>query len=411
MFKLGKLGTMMVFLFSLLILVGSVSAADLTVNSNTSHKNISDWIDASTTVSGNNLIFDVSTYGLSDTLVLSKSINVKSDKNTQINFNKNKEMIKISANEISFSGLILNHNGKGVYGNPTSVILAPLPAKTLTIKDTSINLNGDYTVAVTIGGGKLDFINSHIKGNGIYNYAVVCDDLNVNFQKSSFTFNKDYGSGVYAYTRLIGDFIDTKITLQGISAGISSPTWTGKFINSEITGKSQSSGIYVNNWNGQISGSKIIITGAKSEGFHSKNAKGTISKSTIHVKNGYAVTVSSGVKVSVSSIISKKGEPGVYYIGPRMHILKISSFTKSKVYTFRIFNKGESKSKASQLIITSGKFKKTVKVKGIKAGVITKVKVTLPPKYASSKTKKAAKVVFYNSAGKKESSKTLKFKF
>jgi len=394
------------------MLMGSVSAADLTVNSNTSHKDITDWINNGTTVSGNNLIFNVSSYELSDTLLLTKSVNIKSDKKTQINFNQNKNMFNVSANEINFSGLVLNHNGKGSYDLPVSTIFAPIPAKTITIKDTTINLRNDYSSAISIGTGKCNFINSQIIGNGIYNYGVVALDINVNFQKSSIIFNNNYGYGVYIYDKLTGDFTNTKIILQSGSIGISSPVWSGNFIsNSEITGKSNSYGIYVSKWNGKISSSKIILSGGVSWGVHAKNAIATISKSTIHVKNGMAVYVSKGVKVSESSAISKKNVPGVYYIGPRVNILRISSTTKSKVYTFKISNIGESKSKVSQLKISVGKFKKTAKVKGINVGNVITVKVTLPAKYATSKTKKTANIIFDNSAGKKEVSPSLVFRF
>ena len=68
--------------------MGSVSAADLTINSDTSYEDIDYWMNDYTTVKGNNLIFNVSNYELSDTLLVSKSINIKSNKKTQINFNQ-----------------------------------------------------------------------------------------------------------------------------------------------------------------------------------------------------------------------------------------------------------------------------------------------------------------------------------
>jgi len=399
------------FILSLLMLIGSVSAADLTVNSNTSHKDITDWMNSGTTVSGNNLIFNVSSYELSDTLLVSKSINIKSDKKTQINFKQNKNMFNISANQISFSGLVLNHNGKGVYGAPVSTILAPIPAKTITIRDTTINLRNDYSIAISMGSGKCNFINSQIIGNGMYNYGVVALDLNVNFQNSQIRFNKNFGSGILTYNKLTGDFTNTKISLQSESLGISSPEWVGNFINSEITGNSDSWGIYVDKWNGKLSSSKIVFSGVRSYGVHSKNGLGTISKSTIHAKNGVAVYASKNVKASASSVISRKNFPGLYYIGPRVVPLRVSSTTRTNTYTFRISNIGESKSKVSQLRISVGKFKKTAKVKEISKGNIITVKVKLPSKYATTKTKKTANIIFYNSAGKKEVSPSLVFRF
>ncbi|WP_054835056.1 hypothetical protein [Methanobrevibacter arboriphilus] len=123
MSKFAKLIIIMVAVFCLSMLMGSVSAADLTINSNTSYEDIDYWMNDYTTVKGNNLIFNVSNYELSDTLLISKSINIKSNKKTQINFNQNKNMFNITANEITFSGLVLNHNGKGgVYKYPVSTI-------------------------------------------------------------------------------------------------------------------------------------------------------------------------------------------------------------------------------------------------------------------------------------------------
>ena len=411
MYKLNKLTFIIVSLFCLLLLISSVSAVDLTVNSDTSHKNITDWMDNNSTIKGDNLIFNTSSYDLSDTLVLTKSINIKSDIKTQINFNQNKNMFNLTASEISFSGLTLDYNGKGGFGEPVSTIFAE-GSKIITLQDTSINLNKEYNVAINMENGNCNIINSHINGNALVNYGVWSyNNLAINSQNSSITFNEDFGYGLYVLNKLTGDFTNTKIVLQSVSTGIFSPEWTGNFINSEITGKSVSVGMFIGKWSGKISDSTIILSGIGSVGLTLTKSKGTISKSTVHVKKGFAVYASGGLKVSKSSIKSKKGQPSVYYFGPRMHILKVSSYTKSKVYTFKIYNKGESKSKTSKLTITSGKFKKTVNVKGIKAGKTTTVKVTLPAKYASKKTKKSAKVVFYNSAGKKESSKILKFKF
>ncbi|WP_297899848.1 hypothetical protein [Methanobrevibacter sp.] len=400
-----------IFCFLMLILLSSASVADFTVNSNTSHEDINNWLDDWDTVDGNNLIFNVSSYELSDTLLLTKSINIKSDKKTQINFNQNKHMFVVAANKISFSGLVINNNGQGVYKSPVYTIFAPLPAKNVTIKDTSINLNKNYSIGVSIGEGNLNFINSNVRGNGIYNYGVYANNLNTNFQKSSITFSKNYCFGVFILNKLTGNFTNTKISMQSISSGITSSEWIGNFVSSEISGKSEDYGIYAKKWDGKISGSKIILSGSSSYGFNSTNSKGSIYKSTIHAKKGIAAAVSKYVKVSGSSMISKSGFPGVYYFGPRMIPLKVSRYTNSRLYTFKIANIGESKSKTSYLKISAGKFKKTVKVKGISPGKLITVKVILPATYSSFKYKKVANMIFYNSAGKKEVSKTLYFKF
>lgn len=98
-------------------LVGANSAADLVVNNNTTHKNIDDWMKDNTTVKGDNLVFNVTNYELTDTINVSKSINVKSNSKTQIIFNKNKNMFNITVNnadKINFSGLTLQQMEKEI---------------------------------------------------------------------------------------------------------------------------------------------------------------------------------------------------------------------------------------------------------------------------------------------------------
>lgn len=64
------------------------------------------------TVKGDNIIFNVSKYDLSDIISVSKPINIKNNVKTQVTFSKNNNMFNISAGGVSFSGLTLRHIGR-----------------------------------------------------------------------------------------------------------------------------------------------------------------------------------------------------------------------------------------------------------------------------------------------------------
>ena len=109
--KLAKTRKKLIFVgivFCLFILVNCASASDYYVNKDTTHKNITDWMKKDAK-KGDNLRFNTSSYSLSDTLVISKSVNVKSYKNTKIYFNSSKNLFNVTSNDVNFTGLFLYH--------------------------------------------------------------------------------------------------------------------------------------------------------------------------------------------------------------------------------------------------------------------------------------------------------------
>jgi len=398
--------------------LGTVSAADLVVNNaNTTSSDINSWMKNSTTVKGDSLVFNVGKYDLNDTINVSKSINIKSNVKTLINFNKNKAMFNITGTgcEINFSGLTLQHNGKGTIDYGPSIILSKVSSTTVNIKDMNLILNGNYLCAVALLNGKGNISNCYITGKGSYNEGVYHENWVGNIYKSSFVMEKSSSFCVGAIGTFTGNISYSKFVLKGSQSFglIMYKKWMGNFVNSNITSSGNDfHGIFAEKWTGKISGSKIYNSGYRTIGVYSNSStKGIIYKSTISAKQGYAVMVSKNVKVSSSTLVSAKNIPKVYVFGPRVDIYDITSYTKSKNYYFRIKNFGESTSKTSYLIITANGYKKVVKVKPIKKGKYLKIKVILPKKYSTSKYTKYAKVYYVDGYGKKVYSISSKFKW
>lgn len=386
----------------------------MVVNSSTTSSDIDSWMKNSSTVKGNNLIFNVSKYDLNDTINIYKSVNIKSNVKTHINFNKDRVMFNITGSEISFSGLTLQHNGKGSYGLTLSAIFSNVSSTVVNIKDMNFILNNNYLGAVAIKNWKGDLINCIITGKYSYNYGVFSDNWVGNIYKSSFIMEKP-NSLCVGPESFAGNISYSKFTVKGKESFglIVYKKWTGNFINSNISSSGNDFyGIFAEKWTGKISGSKIYNSGYRNIGVYSNSStKGTIYKSTISAKYGYSVMVSKNVKVSSSTLVSAKGVPKIYVFGPRVDIYDIRSKTKSRNYYFRITNYGESKSKTSYLIITAKGFKKTVKIKPIKSGKTLKIKVVLPKKYSTSKYVKNAKIQYIDGYSKKVYSNSAKFKW
>jgi len=425
-------------LFLLCGFVGTVSAADLVVNNGTTSSDIDSWMKKSSTVKGNNLIFNVARYDLNDTIVVSKSINIKSNKNTLIYFNKNQDMFNITSSQVNFSGLTLQHNGEGTEDRGFSIIYSN-SSKTIivSIKNMSFIVNNNHMGTITIKTWKGNITNTKIIGKGT-NYGVVSDKWIGNINKSSFTMEKNSSysfviletfTGNVSYTKFIlkssqscalyfeknwiGNSFYNNITATGSeSIGIFAKKWKGNLLNNKIiVSGSESNGIYAEKWTGKISGSKIYTNGKDSIGIYSNSStKGAIHKNTIYAKKGFAVTISKNVKVTSSNLISNKGNPKIYVFGPRVDITEVSSYPNSRNYDFRIENNGEYNSKSSDLIITTKGFKKTVKVNSIKAGKYINIKVVLPKKYSTNKILKSARILYLDGYGKKVYSEYMKFK-
>ena len=443
--------------------VGTVSAVDLVVNSSTTSNDIDSWIKNNNTVKGDNLIFNVTTYNLNDTLIVSKPITIKSNIKTKINFNKNKHMFYINSREVNFSGLTLEHSGKAtaefvysiIFANSSSTIHA-------NFKDMKFILNNKYLGAIAIKSLIGDINNSNIIGKKSFNVGVACNNWTGNVFKSFITMEKDSSfplmileayrgnisqskimlksSQSYALVTgiWVGNFLNSDIGASGSGTigiiaekwtGNSSfskfilkdsksfaiminKTWIGDFLNSGIsTSGSESFGIFAEKWTGKMSASKISTNGKDSVGIYSNSStKATIHNNTIHAKKGFAVMVSKHVKVTSSSLISNKNHPKIYVFGPRIELDKISSENNSKNYFFRINNIGEFKSTTSFLIITTKGYKKTVKIKSIKAEKYIDIKVVLPKKYSTEKSLKKARILYIDGYGKKVYTDYLEFK-
>lgn len=339
---------MVVLCFS--VLISSVSAADYRVKNGTTHGDITKWIK-NNAKTGNNLIFDVSSYDLTDTLVINKAINIKSSKNTQINFNKNKDMFRVTASGVTFSGLTLNFKGSGTSTKNVGAISTTNSTKKVNIASTKINVNGNYATGINIPKWKGSISKSIIKLNGFYCY------------------------------------------------GIDSLEWSGNLVNSNILAYGNNSiNIYSLYWYGKIYGAKIYNYAAWTNsapcGAVLVIAKGSISKSIIKSANGYAVMTSPEVKITGSTLSSKKGLEKVYRYLPDLKIQNVKKSGNS--YYLTVYNNGLGPSKACYLGVKFGSSVKKVVVKGLYAGSYATVKVVLPSKYATNKYTKTAKIDYYN---------------
>ncbi len=85
--NIKKVSIFSIFILCLFMSILSVSATNYYVNNDTQQKDIEGWMKNKAST-GDNLIFNTSTYELSDTLVVNKKINILSYKNTEINFRK-----------------------------------------------------------------------------------------------------------------------------------------------------------------------------------------------------------------------------------------------------------------------------------------------------------------------------------
>jgi len=373
------------------VLIGSVSAADFHVNNDTSNQAITDWMknDAK---SGDNLIFNVSSYKLDNTLVVNKSVTIKSDQNTKLIFDRTgRDMFNLTTNNIKFSGLNIQFDAKGNTKYKPTVIAVVGTTKRFDMVNVNITVSQNYAGAV--GGEKAS-------GNIL--------NCNFNILKAN-----SVGFSVGTWT---GDIINSRIITRGASSyGIAFRNWKGNLINSTV----QSSGkgsitVYAHTWNGRIENSTISNTGNSiyDTGFVSVKSKGSIVGSTIKSSKTYSTMISDDVNVVRSSLSSGKGFGKTYRYRPEL-VLNPQISARKNTYTFRVFNNGYFTSKMNHLGITvRGKLVAKASVKAIKAGKFATVKVKIPSKFANSRFIKTAKVDYHNKVKeffKKDN--TIRFKF
>ena len=105
--------------------------------------------------------------------------------------------------------------------------------------------------------------------------------------------------------------------------------------------------------------------------------------------------VSDNVKVTNSSLSSKKGLPKVYRYRPDLIIYNQISVSKN-TYSFRIYNTGQINSKACTFALKVGTITKKATVKALSSGKYTTIKIKLPSKYVGKKYTKSIKIDNYN---------------
>ena len=373
-------------IFSFFLVISNVAAANYYVDTNIKHSDIASWMknDAK---KGDNLIFTESKYDLTNTIVISKSINIKSENKTQINFKKiGKNMFNVTVSGVNFDRLSLNHWGE----LHDATISASGSFKKINIKNTDITVKKGNVSPIQIENWQGNVTNckidAKIDGFGLWSNNWVCTLVNSKI-----------------------------ITGYGINIDITEK-WKGNMINSELSSPLLYS-ISANYWSGKITGSKISCYGHDGDesnynGVSLYNSKGTITNSTIKVKQGIALGVSDEVKVSKCSISSEKNHPKIYRYHPD---LKINSVKKSgQLYKISFSNLGYIDSKPCTLVIKyRNKILKKVSVKSLKRFLEKKtVKVAIPTKYANIKYTKTA-IIDYNKKNKEynEKNNQCNFKF
>jgi hypothetical protein len=178
------------------------------------------------------------------------------------------------------------------------------------------------------------------------------------------------------------------------SFGITIRDWKGNLQNSivSLTGNKISVPVSSDKWSGKVENSNIVANGNSLAGFVSVNSKGTISKSNISAKKGFAILVSDKVTVKNVKAVSKKGYSKIYRYRPDLVLsTKVPKYGYS--YYIVVSNNGILPAKASYLNVkVRGKFSKNYYVKALSPGKSVRIKVTIPKKYANTKYTKIVTV-------------------
>jgi hypothetical protein len=234
MIILRKTILMILLIFSLFTIINTVAAANYYVDNNTKHTDITNWIE-NDAKKGDNLIFTGPKYDLTDTIIVSKSINIKSENKTKINFKKNRDMFNVMVSGVNFDGLSLNYNYKGE-GFDT-VIHASGKFKEINIKNTDIKVNGEMDNAIYIENWYGNVTNCKININGANSFGIYSDNWVGNLVKSKVIFEK--------------------VKNPSIGRPILIFKWNGNITNSNISSYSFTA-ITTGPMFGKIYGSKII---------------------------------------------------------------------------------------------------------------------------------------------------------
>jgi len=392
MFKKNVLVIFLVFLF--FTVISSVAAADYYVDNNTKHSDIVNWMknDAK---NGDNLIFTGSKYDLTDTITVNKSIDIKSENKTQINFNKkNKNMFKVAVSGVNFEGLSLNYHGSDY----KSVIYASGAFKKINIKNTDIKVTSSDVDTINIGKWLGNITNCKINIESQFSGALTSNVWTGNIVNSKIITGTGLGT-------------------QHVDAIIRLGKWKGNIINSEIY--TNSSCAISAEWKGKITGSKIHCGIDKkntytSYGLFLPGSKGTITKSTIKVFRGSALGIPDEVKVSNCTLSSGKKYPNINRFRSDLVIDSVKKSGKFYKVSFSNMAFVIADSKPCTLVIKCGnKILKKVNVKsleGVMEGPQKTIKVAIPAKYANKKYTKTAIIDYYN-VNKEYNRKNNQYKF
>lgn len=386
--KLFKKTVLLIFfIFSFFAIISTVAAANYYVDNNTSHKDIANWMK-NNAKNGDNLIFTGSSYDLTATLVVSKSINIKSENKTQINLKKNNSnMFNVTVSGVNFNNLFLDYNTKKD-GFSEAVIYAYGSSKKINIKNTDIRVNGPVSA--------IDILNWY--GN-----------------VSNCKINVKYGSGGISSKNWVGNLRNSEISCgkeSGRAITVDNK-WKGNIENSNISSYFIYSvgSIY---WSGKIYGSKIYdyTKESKSNGLFLPNSKGTITNSIIKSSSGSAIGVSDNVKVSNCSLSSSKKYPNISRLRPDLSIYGV--YKSGKRYEISFYNPSYVDSKACHLVIKcENKILKKISIKSIIAETpapLETIKIAIPSKYANKKYTKTAIIDYYNK-NKENNKKNNEYKF
>jgi hypothetical protein len=323
-------------------------------------------------------------YDLTNTIVVSKSINIKSENKTQINFKNEGDMFEVVVSGVNFDGLSLNHNdnGKESYA---SVIYASGAFKKINVKNTDIKTNGYSISGVNIHKWYGNITNCTIDVGNKYSGAV----------------NSEAWTGSIINSKIIaGKGIETQgpeviICIRG--------KWNGNIVNSEISSNSSCT-IYCLGWSGKITGTKIYSNADKIQkwwlyGLYLPDSKGTITNCIIKSLNSkYALGVPDEIKINNCSLASDNKYINIYRLRPDLVIDNVKK--SGTVYKISFSNVDDTKSKPSTLVIKYGnKILKKVPVKSLESvieGPQKTVKVAIPTKYANNKYTKTATIDYYN---------------
>lgn len=371
--KVFKAIIFLMIILCLFMTIQSVLASNFYVNKNTAHENITKWIK-NDAINGDTLIFK-SNYNLKDTLVISKSINIRSHGNAKIYFNKSKNMFNITTNCVNFTKLTIIHkplekinysfNDYNYYS--ISTIYASKSVK-INIKNINIFSNNQMKVLYIPQKEKEeDFeYNSYDDYEKPFYEQLNYYGINIykgygNIVNSIIKINNGGGLEV---NKWIGNIKNSTIITKN-GRGINTQGWTGNIINSKIksTGKEvyaiaiygtlkgnikktkiiaigvESEALFIQwSWEGNLINSQIISIGKGSSGIISRLWNGTVYKSNIHSKGQYSVTLYNWalwkIKIIKSKLISYGNESITIHTDGG-----ICEIIKSKIYSYGYVSK------------------------------------------------------------------------